>query len=137
MKKTGSKSTGGFRKNNSRGTDAAHERNPKTKTGNAADQSTNEGKSKDLPTCLNPSCNILNYLKDCKNTSKDVKDQLYAERARIRPENGEQRTTRSNSVAGTAGSRPVRGSTEPAVGTYAKGLRASTSSERRVLVSFG
>jgi hypothetical protein len=34
---TGSKSTGYFRKNNSRGTDAALERNPKTKTGNAAD----------------------------------------------------------------------------------------------------
>jgi hypothetical protein len=134
---TGSKSTGGFRKNNSRGTDAAHERNPKTKTGNAADQSTNEGKSKDMPTCLNTSCNLLHYLKDCKNTSKEVKDQLYAERAWLRQENGEQRTTRSNSVAGTAGSRPVSASSELVAGTSAKVLRASTSSEGRVLVSFG
>jgi hypothetical protein len=76
-------------------------------------------------------------LKDCKNTSKEFKDQLYAERARLRQENGEQRTTRSNSVAGTAGSRPVRASPEPAAGTPAKALRASTSSEGRVLVSFG
>jgi hypothetical protein len=65
------------------------------------------GKTKINPDCLNPECSLKHYLKDCSNTTKARKDELYAEFAERRKQNGEQRMTRST-AAGTSALHPTR-----------------------------
>jgi RNase H-like domain found in reverse transcriptase/Reverse transcriptase (RNA-dependent DNA polymerase)/Integrase core domain/Integrase zinc binding domain/Chromo (CHRromatin Organisation MOdifier) domain len=91
-------------------------------------------KQKDLPPCLNPSCNLKHYLKECKNTDQALKDQLYAERARHRKDNGEQRTTRADVSQVVA--RTARGVPGASQNPSAKSLRSATVQEGRVSVSF-
>jgi hypothetical protein len=51
-----------------------------------------DGSTKKLPDCLNPACKETHFLKNCKSTSQERKDQLHAERAQARKASGEHRT---------------------------------------------
>jgi RNase H-like domain found in reverse transcriptase/Reverse transcriptase (RNA-dependent DNA polymerase)/Integrase zinc binding domain len=62
----------------------------------SATQTPSGNAAKTLPECLNPSCREKHYLKHCGNTSQELKDKLYAERAEARKASGEQRSTRSD-----------------------------------------
>jgi hypothetical protein len=64
-------------------------------------------KTKNSPDCLNPSCTLKYYLKECKNTSKERKEELYAELAERRKSSGEKRTTRRDTAA-SASQSPAR-----------------------------
>ena len=75
----------------------------RTPAANAANtqpsQSTGKGRARSPPACLNPSCSLKHYLKECQNTSQERKDELYAELAERRKHNGEQRSTRRDTSA--------------------------------------
>jgi hypothetical protein len=58
--------------------------------------SSGDGKTKELPDCLNPACSAKHYLKNCTVTSQEHKDELYAERAASRNSAGVQQETRSH-----------------------------------------
>ena len=51
-------------------------------------------RKKELPSCLNPDCEEKHLLKHCKNTSKELKKELYNKLAEQRKIRGEQRSTR-------------------------------------------
>jgi hypothetical protein len=56
------------------------------------------GKTKTLPGCLNPQCKGQHCLKDCTFTTPELKDELYAGRALLRKQQGDQCTTRGDST---------------------------------------
>jgi hypothetical protein len=62
-------------------------------------QAAGKGRAKNPPDCLNPSCYLEHYLRECQNTIQERKDELYAELAERRKNNGEQRYTRRGTGA--------------------------------------
>jgi hypothetical protein len=75
-------------------------RTPVANTANTqSSQPAGKGRAKNPPDCLNPSCSLKHYLRECQNTSQERKDELYAELAERRKNNGEQRSTRRDTGA--------------------------------------
>jgi hypothetical protein len=62
-------------------------------------QPAGKGRAKNPPDCLNPSFSLKHYLRECHNTIQEQKDELYAELAERRKNNGEQRSTRRDTGA--------------------------------------
>jgi hypothetical protein len=98
------------------------------------------GQTKVAPDCLNPACKEKHFLKECKNTTQELKDELYAQRSQARKNNGEQRTTRADDLANT--SRPATGQASQGHTTHTsagvKAVRApDCGPEGGVQISFG
>jgi hypothetical protein len=81
-------------------------------------------KTKELPDCLNHLCNEKHYLKECKNTSKTRKDELYAERAQARKSSGDQRVT----SADEAGRNNTTGNATDNYNSTIRGVTGANSS---------
>jgi hypothetical protein len=120
---------------------AGYTRDHKSQSHTGTPAKSNSGvKNKSPPDCLNPKCSLKHYLKECANTTPARKDELYAELAERRKNNGEQRITRRDTTATAVTSLPAKTvSIVPSQGrsSGAKSVRAdSAPSAGRVQISF-
>jgi hypothetical protein len=100
-----------------------------------------KNKTRAIPDCPNPECSLKHLLKDCANTTKDRKDELYEELAERRKTQGEQRATRSGTAAVAAvpstSSSKILERAPPLGSPSAKAIRAGSSPPSgRIKISF-
>jgi hypothetical protein len=69
-----------------------------------SDSSAQKTAPKKAPDCLNPECKEKHYLRECKITSQERKDEVHLQRSQAQKASSEQRTTRADARTGVSGS---------------------------------
>ena len=100
---------------------------PRTKSSPPRKKEAKTTTQREAPDCLNPSCNEKHMLKNCVNTTKERKEELFAELSERRRAQGIQRFTRSSTTHTPVSSPPTSGTLESTTSTHmagGKSLRA-------------